>query len=193
MGRPRLFDEDEVVQHAMRLFWRDGFARTSMQDVVAAAGIGRQSLYATFGDKEELFARALDAYLARQIDPLLDALRAGGPVLPVVRAALRALAASAAEHPGRGCLLARSAAETPLEDEVTLRRVRTALARLERGYAVALARAAERGELRAGVDPAAAAALLLTTTEGMLVVGRVDADPRRLAAAADVLIDALAP
>src|SRR5687768_6284787 len=61
-GRPRNFDPDEVLDRAMRVFWRKGYAATSLSDLTAATGINRASLYATFGNKESLFQRALDRY-----------------------------------------------------------------------------------------------------------------------------------
>src|SRR5260370_11663357 len=63
-GRPRAFDEDEVLDVAMRLFWDHGFDGTSMSDLTEAMGINRRSIYAAFGNKEALFTAALEHYLA---------------------------------------------------------------------------------------------------------------------------------
>ncbi|WP_089102858.1 TetR/AcrR family transcriptional regulator [Streptomyces hyaluromycini] len=63
-GRPRAFDEDEVLDIAMRLFWEHGFDGTSMSDLTEAMGINRRSIYAAFGNKEALFTAALERYLA---------------------------------------------------------------------------------------------------------------------------------
>jgi AcrR family transcriptional regulator len=63
-GRPRAFDEEEVLDVAMRLFWEHGFDGTSMSELTEAMGINRRSVYAAFGNKEALFTAALERYLA---------------------------------------------------------------------------------------------------------------------------------
>ena len=63
-GRPRSFDEEEVLDVAMRLFWEHGFDGTSMSELTEAMGINRRSVYAAFGNKEALFTAALGRYLA---------------------------------------------------------------------------------------------------------------------------------
>lgn len=61
-GRPRCFSECEVLDRAVKVFWAKGYDGATIDDLVAAMGIGRPSLYATFGDKEALFSRALARY-----------------------------------------------------------------------------------------------------------------------------------
>ena len=61
-GRPKQFDDDEVLARAMQVFWRKGYDATSLDDLVEAMGIPRQSLYRTFTDKHTLFLRALEYY-----------------------------------------------------------------------------------------------------------------------------------
>src|SRR5512139_3231149 len=78
-GRPRSFDPDEVLEHAMGVFWRKGFDATGVADLEAATGLGRQSLYGAFGDKRALFAQVVDFYFARVLKPgLVDVLDAEG-------------------------------------------------------------------------------------------------------------------
>ncbi len=62
VGRPRGFDADEALRRAMDLFWEHGFEKTSLDDVVEATGIPRQSVYRMFGSKQALFARTLELY-----------------------------------------------------------------------------------------------------------------------------------
>ena len=63
MGRPREFDIDVALEHALHLFWRKGYEGTSITDLTEAIGITKPSLYAAFGNKEELFRKALDRYV----------------------------------------------------------------------------------------------------------------------------------
>lgn len=62
VGRPRQFDEVEVLDAAMDVFWRQGYDGTSMADLLAATGLHKGSLYQAFGDKHALFVRALRHY-----------------------------------------------------------------------------------------------------------------------------------
>ncbi len=61
-GRPRNFDENEALDRATKVFWARGFDGATVDDLVAGTGVGRPSLYATFGDKEALFMRCMKHY-----------------------------------------------------------------------------------------------------------------------------------
>jgi AcrR family transcriptional regulator len=63
-GRPRSFDSDAALDSAAELFWAKGFADTSLDELSAAMGMGRPSIYNAFGDKEALFVRALERFRA---------------------------------------------------------------------------------------------------------------------------------
>jgi len=65
MGRTRTFDEDAVVRAARDVFWQHGYAEASVPDLEAATGLGRSSLYHSFGSKRELFDAAIESYLDR--------------------------------------------------------------------------------------------------------------------------------
>src|ERR1700716_3131988 len=62
LGRPRAFDIEKALERALRVFWQKGYEGTSLSDLTEAMGINRPSLYAAFGNKEELFRKALDCY-----------------------------------------------------------------------------------------------------------------------------------
>src|SRR5210317_1302244 len=70
MPRVKLFDENEVLTKAMNLFWKQGYAATSVQDLVSHLGINRSSLYDTFGDKEQLFRKSFELYRKTNIEGL---------------------------------------------------------------------------------------------------------------------------
>ncbi|RED53930.1 TetR/AcrR family transcriptional regulator [Aestuariispira insulae] len=71
-GRPRKTDPEEALEAAMTLFWEKGFDGTSMSDLTEATGMAKPGLYANFGDKEALYAKALDHYFNALGKPLLD-------------------------------------------------------------------------------------------------------------------------
>lgn len=62
-GRKKEFDESEVLNSAMKIFWEKGYVGTSLNDLTETMGIKKQSLYSTFGSKEELFIKATDLYI----------------------------------------------------------------------------------------------------------------------------------
>ena len=62
MARPKEFDPRTALSAAVQVFWRNGYEKTSLDDLMAAMQVGRQSLYDTFGDKRELYLSALEAY-----------------------------------------------------------------------------------------------------------------------------------
>ena len=63
-GRPRNFDADTALDRALEVFWRHGFQGASLSELTEAMGLNKPSLYATFGDKESLYLKALDRYAA---------------------------------------------------------------------------------------------------------------------------------
>ncbi|HZC23535.1 MAG TPA: TetR/AcrR family transcriptional regulator [Candidatus Binatia bacterium] len=104
MGRPRGFSEEKALDAAMRVFWEKGYAGASLDDLTGAMGINRSSLYASFGDKEELFNRVITRYSEGPLAFIREALQQ-----PTARAVIEALLRSTvaflgdSTHP-RGCL-----------------------------------------------------------------------------------------
>jgi AcrR family transcriptional regulator len=187
MARPRGFDEEQALDSAMRLFWTHGYEGTSMSALTEAMGINKPSLYATFGNKEELFRRALDRYAEGPGAAVVAAL-----ALPTAREVALALFhayARAPADPGRplGCLLVNGAQRCgpesePAQKEVSARRAFGVAALQKR-----LARAQREGDLRKDVSAADLARYVWTTLHGMAVMaadGVTSAQLERVAAIA---------
>lgn len=62
VGRPREFDPDLALQKALEVFWKKGYEGASLPDLTEAMGINKPSIYATFGNKEQLFLKAIELY-----------------------------------------------------------------------------------------------------------------------------------
>jgi AcrR family transcriptional regulator len=113
-GRRRRFDKEQALEAAMKVFWRNGFAGTSMSDLTEALGVNKPSLYAAFGNKEQLFHRALQYYGEHLVRPHLE--RLAGPEDTPLRQRLSAYLHSVARMltdptlPG-GCFIAQTAGE----------------------------------------------------------------------------------
>lgn len=187
MARTKEFDPDAALQSALELFWQRGYEATSMADLVEHLGIGRASIYATFGNKHELYLKALDRY-GENADPgLLRELSQPGAALPAVRALVRRFAAEAGTDGRRlaGCFVTNTAAELGARDAVAARRVEASWAYLETLLHSALVRAHAQNELPADRDPRALARMLLVLMQGLRVVGKASDDPGRVRDAAE--------
>ncbi|MGW1804323.1 TetR/AcrR family transcriptional regulator [Streptomyces sp. NPDC002078] len=187
MARTKEFDPDAALQAALELFWRRGYEATSMAELVEHLGIGRASLYATFGSKHELYLKALERYERSGLARIVRELSQPGAALPAVRAVVRRYATEAADERLRlnGCLITNTAAELAPHDPAAARRVERNWDHLEALLHSALARAQSQGELPAGRDPLALARTLLVLMQGLRVVGKASADPARVRDAAE--------
>jgi TetR/AcrR family transcriptional repressor of nem operon len=187
MARTKEFDPDAALQAALELFHRRGYEATSLADLVEHLGIGRASLYATFGSKHELYLKAVDRYTERADAEVLAELSHPGPALPAVRALVRRFATEACAPDSRllGCLVTNTAAELGPHDARAARRVERSWDRVETALQGALVRALAQGELPAGRDPQALARMLLVLLQGIRVVGKASPDTPRVRAAAE--------
>ncbi|MFD3538520.1 TetR/AcrR family transcriptional regulator [Streptomyces sp. NPDC058662] len=187
MARTKEFDPDAALQSALELFWRRGYEATSVADLVEHLGIGRASIYATFGSKHELYLKALDRYAEVRNPLLLAELSEPGPALPAVRAVVRRFAAEAASPDGRlnGCFVTNTAAELAPHDPAAARRVEISWEHVETRLHSSLVRARAQGELSENRDPHALARMLLVLLQGIRVVGKASGDPARVRDAAE--------
>ncbi|MEU6877147.1 TetR family transcriptional regulator [Streptomyces sp. NPDC046712] len=193
MARTKEFDPDAALQAALELFWRRGYEATTMSDLVEHLGIGRASIYSTFGNKHELYMKAMDQYL-RTRDPLmLEELSAPGPALPPVRALVRRFADEAGTDEVRltGCFITNSAAELGPHDGAVARRVELSWEQIETLLHASLVRARAQGELPSDRDPQALARMLLVLMQGIRLVGKASSDPARVRDAAEQALSLL--
>ncbi|MFD7551629.1 TetR/AcrR family transcriptional regulator [Streptomyces sp. NPDC059578] len=187
MARTKEFDPDAALQSALELFWQRGYEATSMTDLVEHLGIGRASIYATFGNKHELYLKAMDRYVELRDPPFLAELSQPGPVLPAVRAVVRRFAAEAAAPETRrnGCFITNTAAELAPHDAAAAHRVEISWEHVETPLHSALVRAQAQGELPADRDPRALARLLFVMLQGVRIVGKASDNPARVRDAAE--------
>ncbi|MGW5865160.1 TetR/AcrR family transcriptional regulator [Streptomyces sp. NPDC055239] len=192
MGRPKQFDPDAAVERAMDVFWRKGYAATTPQDLVDALGIGKGSLYNTFGSKHALFERALCRYRDSQAVALIEMLEESGPVKERLRAALWLLVEMDLADPDRrGCMAVNTAAELAGTDEMATELVRRMFDRTEEAFSALVEKGQRAGEIASGRDARAVGSLLLTTVVGLRLMGRVAEGPERLSRVIDATVDSL--
>lgn len=192
MARPKSFDEAAVLDQAIQLFWQRGYEGTSLADLETHLGLGRQSLYNTFGDKHALFLKALERYKegwgAAAVAPLV----VPGAGLEAIRGFFR----SAVENltvpgPRRGCLFTNTISERAGADPEALVRCDHARQAVERLFRRALAQAQKRGELPQRLDVDATATLLSIQNYGLNVMAKTGATRSELNAAVEALLEGL--
>lgn len=171
MARPREYDATDVLDRATALFWRQGYAATSVQELVEATGLNRASMYAAYGDKHGLFLAALDHYLTRIAVERMAPLEQDGPAPAAIGAFLRGLIEGADSGP-RGCLLTNSLTECAPHDRAVTERLLHSLARVEAALAATIRRGQAEGSIGATNSPEALAGLLLTMAQGLRVLSR---------------------
>jgi TetR/AcrR family transcriptional repressor of nem operon len=193
MPRPRSFDEDVVLARAVELFRARGYEATSLADLEAHLGLGRQSLYNTFGDKQALFHKALDHYRRTAGDAMVEGLNRPEAGVEAVREFFRVtIRAMTGESPRSGCLIANTITELASNDPAALLRCNRSREQLERAFRRALEQARARGELPSRVNVDAVATLLVSHNYGLNAMVKTGASADELEAATEALLAVLA-
>jgi AcrR family transcriptional regulator len=188
IGRPRGFDRDAALEAAMFLFWRKGFAATSMSDLCDAMGISSPSLYAAFGSKEALYLEAVEYYAQTIGPPVWDKLAEGATARAGIENLLIAwtesLPKSRATPAGCMASLAAVSDEWPTAIVRVVRKVRLEMRGMLRSR---LENAVAKGELPASTDIDGLSRFYLSVFQGMAIQARdgaTQAELRAVAAAA---------
>lgn len=188
MARPREFDENEVLDRALAIFWSRGFDGTSVEDLVEATGLGRASLYGAFGDKEQLFTRVVDHYLTK-----VEALDTPPSGELSAKEALTQLTSAwvggmCPKDGPRGCFLSMAGTTGACSDFVRDTLLRAVSSR-QKLLAKIIARGQQSGELKSKADPATLAKFLLVMQQGVSTAARAGLSPRDLQAAMKEAVD----
>ncbi|WNI18465.1 TetR/AcrR family transcriptional regulator [Actinacidiphila sp. ITFR-21] len=172
MSRPRAFDEDTAVRAAQNAFRRTGYAGTSLSDLAEATGLGKGSLYNTFGDKEQLFQRAFGDY-CDEADAATDALFTPDAGLSGALGYLRMVTRDAlADREHVGCMITKTTSELAVSSPAVVDRASRTLHHAEDLITGALTRARETGETGGEEDPRDLARLLVAITRGIDALGK---------------------
>lgn len=168
-GRPRGFDTDEALDRAVDVFWRQGYAGTSLEDLTSAMGINRPSLYAAFGNKEATFRKALGRYAAVEMAYVDDALAE-----PTARAVAEHYLRSnvvAVTEPGRpaGCLSIQGGLAAGDDDHRIVEFLEESRAGGEQRIAERFRQARDTGDLPDDEDPDELAKYVTTVSAGLAV------------------------
>ena len=192
-GRTRQFDLEEALDRALEVFRARGYEGATLPELTRAMGINRPSLYAAFGNKEQLFRMALDRYQTGPQSFLTEALRK-----PTARAAVEAIFSGfirmQRDHgKARGCLIVSGALACSEAAET----VRRELAQLRQAAVQALRarfeRAVQDGDLRPGTDCATLARYTATLLNGLAVQAASGTTEKELRLVSDLAMRAWPP
>jgi AcrR family transcriptional regulator len=193
VARPRGFDETTVLRRARDRFWSTGFAGTSLDEVAAATGLGKGSLYGAFGDKRQLYLRVFDRYCAEITEATVRSLT--GPdegAYARLRAHVLAVAEATARDTGHlGCLLANGTAELAGQDPAVADRARRTFEALEDAVVECIQQAQRQGNVDPAADARRHGLLLLAVLRGIEALGKARINEQSLRSIAEAALDTL--
>jgi TetR/AcrR family transcriptional repressor of nem operon len=172
-GPNKKFEPEVVLQKAMEVFWERGYEAASLAELLKNMGISRKSMYDTFGNKQSLFLKALEHYAQTELRSIREQLLAPGSTMSNIEQLLYSWQQAHGKLDSKGCLLGTSTANFKTSDVEIAPILRSYFVRLENIYYEAIALAQVAGELNPQANPRDLARLLLCTTQGMALVGRV--------------------
>jgi TetR/AcrR family transcriptional regulator, copper-responsive repressor len=183
-GRPRAYQPEVALGKALDLFRKDGFAATSLDDLSAATGMNRPSLYGAFGDKRELYIKSYARYRADARDAMIEIFRDEMPIrkrLQRIYAVALDIYLSGEAGP-RGCFTVMTAASEAVADPEIRAMVLEGFSELDKAFAACFRLAREKGELPPSADPAVLAQLASATIHTIAIRARAGVPRRELEA-----------
>jgi AcrR family transcriptional regulator len=176
-GRPPAYDPQAAVSRATDSFWKGGYAGTSLDQITAATGMNKPSLYAAFGDKHGLYLEALGQYWQRTFATTRKALAED---LPLDQALMRAYEGALSVYfsgngRARGCFVVGTAVTEAVEDREIRNSLAAGIRTLDGDFEARFQMAREAGALKADADPAALAVLATATMHTIAIRARAGA------------------
>jgi TetR/AcrR family transcriptional regulator, copper-responsive repressor len=181
-GRPRAYEPDVALGKALDLFRKDGLAATSLDDLSAATGMNRPSLYGAFGDKRELYIKSYQRYRTDARAAMIEIFRGEIPI----RERLKRIFAAAldiylsGEFGPRGCFTVMTAASEAVADPEIRAMVLDGFSELDKAFASCFRRAREKGELPSSADPTVLAQLASATIHTIAIRARAGVPRKEL-------------
>jgi AcrR family transcriptional regulator len=192
-GRPRAYQPEVALGRALDLFRKGGFAATSLDDLSAATGMNRPSLYGAFGDKRELYLKSYARYREDARAAMIDIFRNELPIrnrLERIYAVALDIYLSGDAGP-RGCFTVMTAASEAVSDPEIRAMVLEGFSELDKAFAACFRLAKEKGELSASADPQILAQLASATIHTIAIRARAQVPRKQLEAIVKGAIDVI--
>ncbi|MFC3194803.1 TetR/AcrR family transcriptional regulator [Marinicella sediminis] len=175
-GRQRTFDKQQALEQAMRVFWQKGFVGASLADLTQSMGINKPSMYAAFGNKEQLFIQATENYMAHYASGHARFLQADDQpmALRLKNFLLSAVAAQCGEHGPKGCYLSVCVSEAasldfPDQAHATIEQMKNITEELLVGF---FSQAQQKAEISQSANVRQLAAYYVTLLHGTAAMAR---------------------
>ncbi len=192
-GRPRAYQPEIALGRALDLFRKGGFAATSLDELSAATGMNRPSLYGAFGDKRELYIKSYERYRADARAAMAEVFKGEVPIRErlkrIFAAALDIYLADASEP--QGCFTVMTAASEAVADPEIRAMVLDGFAELDKAFASCFRRAKEKDELPPSADPMVLARLASATIHTIAIRARARVPRKELEAITRGAIDVI--
>ncbi|OBA11541.1 TetR family transcriptional regulator [Acinetobacter calcoaceticus] len=190
--RTKEFETDEIADAAMQVFWRRGYAATSVQDLVDGTGLSRSSLYSTFQNKQGLYQTALQRYeLLTTLNNVKLLSGSGSPKALIRQLLVNVVEDELNDSEHKGCLVANACLELAGHDADVSQFVVSNLQKLQHALENLLIKAQQSGEIASIQNPRALASFFLNTMQGLRVLGKGSPHEQRKQCLMDVVEVAL--
>lgn len=179
-GRPILFDSENAVESAQKLFWEKGYTASSLSDLLTATGMGSGSFYNTFkGGKKELFKKVLLQRRAA-LNEFKDELDRNESPIELIKDFFRSVAAADMSRHLKGCIIANTIAEMTFLEQDLLEEAVTIMKDTETMYTAAIKKGQEDGLIKNQTDPTVLGRYLITLWSGLNILRRIYPEPEIL-------------
>lgn len=192
MARPKAFNEQEVLEKSMTVFWQKGFHATSIQDLVEETGINKPSIYNTYGDKEKIFLKALDFYKTKSIAEFKQKLEGNISVYESLRKILFDILENGyLDESRKGCFFVNSMLELIPGSKEIEKSLQSHKANLESLFESYFKRAKIAGHLDLKLDPRKLSKWFFGLIMGYRVTSKLETNPKLLAHTIDLNLSIL--
>lgn len=180
-GRPKIFNEEEIIDKAIEVFWKNGYEASSTEVLLEAMGIGKSSFYLAFkGGKRELFEKAIERRSAQSLIRIQKNMEKSKNKIQFLKSLFLEILDPQSERYLNGCLLGNSIAELSNRDPLLKEKAASLLLKLEKLFLQTLKEAQKTGDLGPGENPELLAKYLLTVWNGLNISVRVYPEPSLL-------------
>jgi len=181
MARTREFDEVEVLDKAMELFWTKGYNATSANDLVKGLGLSRSSIYSTFKDKRTLFIKSLDRYRKRNVDQMLNMVRQSDDIPKTIEDIFKLVVGQdiTAKIP-KGCLMVNTGVELAPHDNEIAKIVGENGKNIEATFQVAIEKGQKLGQIPKTHNAESLARFIHNNISGLRVAAKSNTEKKAL-------------
>jgi AcrR family transcriptional regulator len=191
MARPKEFDRYQALQAAISVFRNQSYAATSIDDLLNAMNIGRQSFYDTFGDKRSLYIEALTIYLDESYQHIVRSVKNASSPLQALHELIFSAAGENSEARALGCMGISTICEFGSRDEEITAIGRKGSKRMELALQEVIAQAKILGEIPPAQNETHAARFVMSILIGMRVRAREGCEPEFLRDLATFTVNSL--